>query len=294
MKSAGSPLPIRSLAMAAARWVLPLPLGPVKTIQMAGSSANARLAVYPARNHSLVPSRPAGMSVSKLKRVREPRLLRRWRRSRRTSVASSRTQSQGSALPKRGWSTGRSRRTKPAPPHTAQTDAASSAIAGNVSGCVSKEALLRAFERISSSRFMGAALLSPVHQDAFDVAPAAGVEFGGFAECVLDPVFRIRCFGFHKPFADQRSDGADLLFVEAEDARPLRFRTRGHHGRLRAQLQIAGASARNCPASGGVVDEVDRYRPGRASQFQGQQGTRLRTCVQPGIETSAAAADRFE
>ena len=84
-------------------------------------------------------------------RVSGPRLLTRCRRSLRVSAASARTHSQGSALPKSGSSTGRRRRTKPAPPQVGQPGLTSSAAAGGPGTCV---AASRALGMSWSKRFM--------------------------------------------------------------------------------------------------------------------------------------------
>src|SRR3990172_2524064 len=95
----------------------------------------------------------------------------------------------------------------------------SSAITDDVAEISPEVAAFLVFERISSSRFIGASLLGPVAQDALDVAPVADVEFGRLAEGVLDPFRRVGLLGFHKPVANHGGNRADVLFVEGENAR---------------------------------------------------------------------------
>src|SRR5215207_213034 len=112
-KKTSTPSSIWRLAIAAARCVLPQPGGPASSSQPGGSSAYRRhfsseiARLWRACSPSS--SRPCGRKFSKVRSARDPRWLRRRRRSRN----SPRRHVQGIARPKSGSPTGTSRRTKP-------------------------------------------------------------------------------------------------------------------------------------------------------------------------------------
>src|SRR5688572_12343998 len=115
----------------------------------------------------------------------------RSRRDRRTVASSLRTQMQGCAFPKRGWSTGSSRRTNPAPPQMGQPVPGSSAGAGGGAEASAEVAPFPVLERISFSSFIASTLLGPAFKDALDVLPVADVHLRGRAERIRDPLVGI-------------------------------------------------------------------------------------------------------
>src|SRR5688572_11150361 len=109
----------------------------------------------------------------------------------RTSSDSDCAHSHGTALPNSGWSSGRSRRTKPPPWQTGQTSSLVSSACcelGAAELAVAAEELgagTAALARISSSLFTLASLRCPAFEYSRGVAPGALVEQGRLAQGLL-------------------------------------------------------------------------------------------------------------
>ena len=78
MKKVVSPRSMQRLATATAKWVLPQPLGPVKTSQPRGASANSTAAVMAWRKRWPLAASgrgPSNLVLAKVMRLSGPRLL---------------------------------------------------------------------------------------------------------------------------------------------------------------------------------------------------------------------------
>ena len=87
-------------------------------------------------------------------------------------------------------------------------------------------------------------------EHAFDVPPVATVELYGFADGAFEPFTRVLLGSGEKALTDERSDGADVLLVETENA----------GGGFDCYITDADAGTKGDFAGAGTGDEAPRAR----------------------------------
>ena len=193
MKNTWLPSCRQWLAMAAARWVLPQPLGPLRTNHPLGSRAKCRATSRQRANLSWFWGsllRPRGSSLSKVRRVSGPRLLYCSSLARRPCSNSFSVHWQGANLPKSGCPKGTSKRNQPLPLQRGHSFSSASTIGLSfeevpVSSVVLFGVRLRL--RMSPMLSIVLALRCPSFQNARDISPITLVEVNRFSEGVFNP-----------------------------------------------------------------------------------------------------------
>src|SRR3989304_9603802 len=123
-----------------------------------------------------------------------------------------------------GGSSGRSRRRKPAPPHSGHTaprssEAASTPLLAAEVSVAAEEpgAGAATLARISSSLFTRPSFRCPTLQDARHVAPGALVEQRRLPQRLLQPLVRVELLRLLQLLGDQRRQRPDVRLVELKD-----------------------------------------------------------------------------
>lgn len=130
-------------------------------------------------------------------------------------------------------------------------------------------------------------------EHTFDVPPVATVELYGFADCAFEPLPRVLFGGGEETLADERSNGADVLLIEAEDT-GRRFDCDITDADAGAQRDFAGAGTCNQAAGARVVEHVDTVGAARAREVEGEERPEGDTAVEPGNKTSTTTTNASE